>query len=139
MSAAHLTLSGSVQQLEAGQPHARLRVQVDFHAARRPEPQQPPHLAHPAAEALGLPSAATSAHSKGSPHLLLSRRGPTRLVRAPPHPLPPLCGRGRHYVIYFCFIPDSVLRATLILNTVDIGNNLETSSSPDQHLGPAEF
>lgn len=102
----HLALSRGVQQLEPGQPDAGLRVQVDLQAAGRFEPEQPLHPAHAAAEALGLPpapaaaatSTSTSTHRQGSPHLLLSRCGPTRLVRAPPHPLAPLCGRGWHHV-----------------------------------------
>lgn len=69
---AHLTLSVSVQQLEAPQPHAGLRVRVDVGALTRPE--QLPHAAHAAAEAAGLPSA----HGKSGPHL-----GPRAVVTGP--------------------------------------------------------
>lgn len=120
LTAAHLALSRGVQQLEAGQPDAGLRVQVDLQAAGGFEPEQPLHPAHAAAEALGLPpaaaaAAATSAHRQGRPHLLLSRCGPTRLVRAPPRPLAPLCGRGWRHVTHYCFIPHLMVRVMLIL------------------------
>lgn len=68
---AHLTRSSSVQQLEACQPHARLRVHVDLHSVRWFKQEQSLHLAHPTTEAAGLPSTSTSTHSEGSPHLVL--------------------------------------------------------------------
>lgn len=71
LTAAHLALPGRVQQLEACQPYARLRVHVDFHSARCCKPEQPLHLAHPTTEATGLPDTSTSTHSEDSPHLLL--------------------------------------------------------------------
>lgn len=77
---AHLVLSISVQQLEARQPHAGLRVCVDVHTLTRPEPQQLLHPAHPAAEAAGLPSITASTHRKNGSHLLL---GVTLKAHAP--------------------------------------------------------
>lgn len=70
---AHLTRPSSVQQLEARQPHARLRVHVDLHSVRWFKQEQSLHLAHPTTEAAGLPSTSTctSTHSEGSPHLVL--------------------------------------------------------------------
>lgn len=67
----HFILLVRVQELEAPQPHAGLRVHVDTHTVTRPEPQQLLHPAHPAAEAAGFPSIAASAHRKNGPHLPL--------------------------------------------------------------------
>lgn len=90
---AHLVLSISVQQLEARQPHAGLRVCVDVHTLTRPEPQQLLHPAHPAAEAVG-PSITASTHRKNGPHLLLA----VTLKAHAPHqisPTPHLCRGGQ--------------------------------------------
>lgn len=62
-----------MQQLEAPEPHAGLRVHVDALALSGLQPLHPPH---PAAEAVGLPvliasSSSSSAHRKNGPHLWL--------------------------------------------------------------------
>lgn len=94
----HLTLSISVQQLEAPQPHAGLHVHVDVHAVTWPEPQQLPHPAHSAAEAAGHPSIAASTHRKSGPHLTLcvTLQAHTHVVRSLPHLLPHLWHGGEH-------------------------------------------
>lgn len=103
----HLTLSISVQQLEALQPHTGLRVHVDVHAMTWPEPQQIPHPAHSAAEAAGHPSIAASTHRKSGPHLTLrvTLRAHTHAVRSLPHLLPHLWqgGERENNLPRYCF------------------------------------